>query len=366
MAARHPLVIGVFQDEAGAKKALERLRDAGFEQNQLGLAWNEGGAMAVDLKRDLMNLGVPEAQADFYDQEFRAGRPVLSVRAEGREQQAASILTTCGADNIVGGAPTGYAHPTKQTETAQQETRSTMGERGAAGAAGTAAGAGIRGAVNRTGEPLSAQRGATEETSEHKLGYRTEAEETRPSTRTSEAAAREQARIAQQRNVQGRAETTQRPGNISQQRGVETTQQRGPQAETGQSIPLREEQVHLGKERVESGEVTIGKEVVSEEKHFKVPVSHEEVVIERHPVSGEHPTSEKIGEGETIHIPLSEERVNISKETVVGGEVTAEKREVQGEEDITETVRHEEPRIQREGHPHIESEGVEKKRPEER
>jgi len=117
-------------------------------------------------------------------------------------------------------------------------------------------------------------------------------------------------------------------------------------------IPIREEQLNVEKQRVQKGEVRVHKEIVTEQQRVDVPVSHEEVVIEHHPVS-EASTDIPIGQSETIRIPVSEEQVNVTKQTVKTGEVDIKKRDVQGEQRVTGTVRHEEPRIEKSGDVHV-------------
>src|SRR5947209_8727747 len=113
-------------------------------------------------------------------------------------------------------------------------------------------------------------------------------------------------------------------------------------------IQLREEQLQVNKQPVQTGEVGIRKEAVTEQKSINVPVSREEVVIERRPVSGEV-SNEPISEGETIRVPVSEEQVNVSKQTVATGEVAIGKRQVQETQQVSEAVRQEKAHIQREG-----------------
>lgn len=61
-------------------------------------------------------------------------------------------------------------------------------------------------------------------------------------------------------------------------------------------LRLRAEQLQAYKRPVKTGEVCLGKEVVAEQQTLDVPVTHEEVNIERRPGSGQ-PTDQTIGEG---------------------------------------------------------------------
>jgi uncharacterized protein (TIGR02271 family) len=133
-------------------------------------------------------------------------------------------------------------------------------------------------------------------------------------------------------------------------RGSATAADRSPgSAETSQQIELREEQLRAEKERVEAGEVRVRKEVVTEERTMEVPVSREEVVIERRPATGDRTASGDIDEGDEVRIPLMEEEVRVEKTPVVREEVTLKKRQVQGTERVSDTVRREEARIEQSG-----------------
>ena len=112
--------------------------------------------------------------------------------------------------------------------------------------------------------------------------------------------------------------------------------------EDQERIELREEELRAEKERVKAGEVRLRKEVVEEEKTLQVPVTHEEVVVEKHQVSGRRPAEGDIGDDEEIRIPLMEEEVRVEKTPVVREEVNLKKRQVQDTERISETVQREE------------------------
>jgi hypothetical protein len=50
------------------------------------------GAVAGGLLGALMDMGVPEEEAHYYNREFEAGRTIVTVRADGRAPEARSIL----------------------------------------------------------------------------------------------------------------------------------------------------------------------------------------------------------------------------------------------------------------------------------
>lgn len=118
-------------------------------------------------------------------------------------------------------------------------------------------------------------------------------------------------------------------------------------AEDGR-LQLRQEELDVNKSRVQAGEVTLSKEVVEEQKAVDVPVTHEEVIIERRTINNEQ-SDTPISSGETIRIPVSKEQVDVGKHTVVTGEVSARKHEVEETRHIEETLKKEEARINTEG-----------------
>jgi uncharacterized protein (TIGR02271 family) len=115
----------------------------------------------------------------------------------------------------------------------------------------------------------------------------------------------------------------------------------------GARIQLREEELHAQKQFVETGEVRVRKEVITEQRTIEVPVQREEIVIERHAPTGAHISSTDIRPGEEIRIPLRRERVTVEKRPVVKEEVTVGRRVVQGTERVGGEVHREEVRVER-------------------
>lgn len=244
------ILVGVFEKETQARQAIDALKGAGFGYDQIGVAMREGGAVTTNLLNDLMGLGVPQDRASYYDNEFKAGRTIVSVRPDGRDAEVRNIFNNAGAydydQNMVATQNADYA----QTNT----------------------------------------------------------------------------------------------GNYTQTANTDTTGyvDQGDQ----QRLRLREEQLQATKERVQTGEVELRKDVVTEQKTLNVPVTHEEVLIERRPVTGGQVDNTPIGDDETISIPVSEEQVNVTKTPVVTGEVAVGKRAVQETQQVSDTVRREEARVE--------------------
>src|SRR4051812_31487867 len=286
-------VVGLFHDQPDAERAIERLKQAGFSEKQIGVALRdrdrqneliegtgtqaaEGaatgavgggvlggvigllagvgalaipgigpiiaggtlastlagagiGAAAGGLLGALAGMGIPEEDAKHFDQGFQAGGILVTVSAGDRAEEARQCLYDSGAD------------------------LGSMG-RGLSGTAGATAGS-----AGRSGSgTMSTSSGSADRT----MGGRNTNEES-------------------------------------------------------QRIQLREEELRAEKERVQAGEVRLRKEVVSEQRTIEVPVTREEVVIERRPASGKENVGGQINEGEEIRVPLMEEEVHVEKTPVV-------------------------------------------------
>lgn len=108
-------------------------------------------------------------------------------------------------------------------------------------------------------------------------------------------------------------------------------------AEDNAHLDLRQEELDIHKNRVETGDVVLHKDIIEEEQVVNVPVSHDQVVIERRSIDNE-PSSEPISEEETVHIPVTAEKIDIDKHTVVTGEISAHKRSVQETEQVRDVL----------------------------
>jgi uncharacterized protein (TIGR02271 family) len=300
--------VGVFEDRRQADQAVAELRKAGFRDDQIGVAMRHtegserkaktgetyaeegaatgiltglglgalaglgvlsgvipvigpaivGGTLGVILSNAaagaavaglagiLIGYGIPEQEAHYYHGEFESGRTIVTVQANGRYDEACSILRR----------HSGY----------DMSTRDSVAADTSSAAAGTA-------------------------------------------TRGKAAA------------------------------------KAGSEADT---IQVKEEQLRAEKRPVQTGEVTVRKEVHTQTKHIDVPVEREEVVIERTPVHG-RAAADVMCEGEEVRIPVREEKVKVSKDAVVTEEVKVGKRVVQDTEHVTGQVRKEEVKVEQKG-----------------
>jgi uncharacterized protein (TIGR02271 family) len=197
----------------------------------------------------LVGMGVPKEEADYYEGEVKSGRTLVTVRADGRYDDAQRILREHGAYDIESGA--------------------------------------------------------------------------------------------------GGAQTRQVTTGVVDGRPVEAAA--ADRRSEGQTVQLRQEEIQARKTSVETGQVKLGKDVVEERKTLEVPVTREEAYVERHPVN--RPADRPIGTAanQTIEVPIREERVDVEKQPVVYEEVGVGKRQVTENERVSDTVRREELRVDRQG-----------------
>lgn len=112
-----------------------------------------------------------------------------------------------------------------------------------------------------------------------------------------------------------------------------------------QSMTRSEEQLRVGTESVETGRVRLRKYVVTEDVTTTVPVSHEEVRVEREPLTGDGAAGvageTELGEQEE-EVTLHAERPVVEKEAVPVEKVSLGTETVTEDEQVTERLRKEE------------------------
>lgn len=116
------LVVGVLEQETQVNAVITALLDAGFQKERLGLAQKSSRKADTDLYQELRGLGVPDEAARFYDHEFQANKSVISVSANGREQEAWAILSNAGAYTYTPDT-SNYSTTTHQTGTTTDYTQ---------------------------------------------------------------------------------------------------------------------------------------------------------------------------------------------------------------------------------------------------
>ena len=103
------------------------------------------------------------------------------------------------------------------------------------------------------------------------------------------------------------------------------------------TIPLTEEKLDVSKRTSES-QATITKEPTTETKTVEVPVTHEEVTIERRPPSGQTEAQTPVSSTEDVTIPVKKEEVEVTKTPYVKEEVVVKKKPVTETKQVSEEV----------------------------
>ena len=143
--------------------------------------------------------------------------------------------------------------------------------------------------------------------------------------------------------------------------------------------------MQINKQVVQTGEVIIRKRVITENKTFTIPVTREEVTIERLPANGSPVAAtdrthnetfpgnrtdadatnsnmidggEMLNNGGTIRILVREEQVMLNKQTVVVEEIVVHKQQIQETRQISDTVKHEEVHVEHTGNIIIHDDGA--------
>jgi uncharacterized protein (TIGR02271 family) len=107
-------------------------------------------------------------------------------------------------------------------------------------------------------------------------------------------------------------------------------------------IPLIEERLNVSKS-TSTSEATITKEPVTETKTVEVPVTHEELTVERRPAGeSSSTTTERPVQSKTdTKVQLSKEDVQVTKDAFVKEEVVVKKKPVTETRTVSDTVRSE-------------------------
>jgi uncharacterized protein (TIGR02271 family) len=282
----------------------------------------------------LIGLGIPKEEAEYYEGEVREGRTLVAVRAGAQIDEADRILHQFGAYDV-------EHRDRAPVATGSATTTGAMG--------------GWEGESPRYRSRWQTRYGTTgERWEDYEPAYRYGWEmRSRPQYRDSRW---EEVEPDLRRDWDTRHPTT--PWDRMREAVRDAWDTTGA-ARTGasvrgdptkeQAVQLREEELRVQKQPVETGHVTIGKDVVEERRTMEVPVTREEVTVERRPVERQ-PSDRPIDDtSRTLEVPVREEHVEVEKRPVVYEEVGVGKREVTETQSVSETVRREEARIEREG-----------------
>jgi uncharacterized protein (TIGR02271 family) len=299
-------LVGYFEDHTEAARAVEALRDAGFTSAHIGVAhWGDSST---------------SSSTSAAGQKTASATHAVGEKAAGVWDKIKSFFE--------GDAPEAYADERTRGDLANREiTPNPDDDR-----------------YSRSGYPVTALSGSLSgmsvpEDRSRYFGHRMGSSE-RGAVVTVNAGDR--ANEAQAILVRYGADLGENAAtyDYSQPRGEYS--QKAEREGTQNNIQLLGEVLRVHKDRINRGEVTLRKEVITETQTVQVPVTREELVIERRAVDDNRPATGNIGEDEEIRIPLSEERPNIDKSTVVREEVAVGKKPVKEVRDVTGEVRREE------------------------
>jgi uncharacterized protein (TIGR02271 family) len=302
------VAVGVFENRADAEKAIEDLHRAGFRDSQIGIVAREKGRVTKKTSKG---------------EETHAG-----------EGAAAGAVAGAGVGALVGLGIAAGVIPVIGPAIAGGTLAVVL-----ANAAGGAALAGAAGALIGLGIP---EDDAKYYERELKAGRTIVT--VRATTRLEEA--RE---ILRRHHGYDTSKTAATATSARTRAATAATSEAGATAAEGRTVELHEEELEARKRPVKAGEVKVRKDVVTEHKTLDVPVSREEVVIERRPAGRRAASSAEIREGEEIRVPVHGEEVSVQNTPVVREEVSVGKRQVRDTERVSGTVRKEEARVESEG-----------------
>jgi len=154
---------------------------------------------------------------------------------------------------------------------------------------------------------------------------------------------------AQQAEGTVQGQTTARATSAAQETGATRTTRTAGAARTDATdqdinVPVYEEELTVGKQREQIGDVHLRKDVVREQQTVSVPLRHEEVTVERVPVSGQvdAAAARDALKGGDIEVPVMGEQAVMGKKVVETEEVRLHKQAVTQDQTVSDTVRREE------------------------
>lgn len=103
------------------------------------------------------------------------------------------------------------------------------------------------------------------------------------------------------------------------------------------TLQLHKQELQINKNWVEVADVKVYKKTYTEEKQILVPVTREELIIEKKLLNSEHGTDVI----ETTHIPLSEDRIEVTLHPTIINDVEIRKNQYEDIIQINEIVKEE-------------------------
>jgi uncharacterized protein (TIGR02271 family) len=109
------------------------------------------------------------------------------------------------------------------------------------------------------------------------------------------------------------------------------------QEEEKTTVPLIEERLNVSK-KTSTTQYTITKEPVTDKKTMEVPVTHEELFVEKRPPKDSASAQGPVKSKTEIKVPLMREEVEVTKERFVKEEVVVKKKPVTETRTVSDTV----------------------------
>ena len=135
------------------------------------------------------------------------------------------------------------------------------------------------------------------------------------------------------------------PATSTQERTTPSMpRQRQERTEEETTVPLTEEKLGVSK-TASSREATITKEPVTETKSVEVPVTHEEISVERRPATSTTTADRPVQSRTETKVPLKSEEVQVTKQPYVKEEVSVKKKPVTETKTVTDQVTSEKARV---------------------
>lgn len=284
MSTPRSLVVAVFDNSAMAERAINDLRSTGFGNDEILYSSRQGRggffenlkswitgeetASIGDVAKNLKDMGVPEDAANYYAREREAGHPIVAVSSPGHEQDARNVLNRHGGhshDLAAGSTAAGMGTGTRPSTAYDQPSR-TAGSQSAE-------------AYRQPDQPIPPR--------DRPL----EAQEARIPLRE------EQLNVEKQRVQKGEVRVHKEVVTEQQRIDVPVSREevviehipasevRPADTPIGQGetirIPVSEDQIHVTKQTVETGEIDITKREVRGEQRVSGTVRREEPRIEK-------------------------------------------------------------------------------------
>jgi uncharacterized protein (TIGR02271 family) len=143
-------------------------------------------------------------------------------------------------------------------------------------------------------------------------------------------------------DAESRYMTDSPPAPSTQERATTSSMPRQRQERTEEeetTVPLTEERLDVSK-KASAREATVTKEPMTQTKSVEVPVTHEEISVERRPASSSSSTKadSPVQSRTETKVPLKSEEVQVTKQPYVKEEVSVKKKPVTETKTVTDQV----------------------------